>query len=65
MSNEANIAWLGKAAYDVDMAREQLARSIAARKVTVRKAHDEGMTIYRIAQVLGVTQGAVRKMLDL
>lgn len=65
MGTVATVAWLGKTQYDVTEARAALARAITARAQTVRKAHDEGMTIYAIAKHLGLTQGAVRRMLGL
>ena len=65
MSETARVAWLAKSQADVGEARAALARAITAREKTVREAHADGMTIYRIAKTLGVTQGAVRKMLGL
>lgn len=65
MGSVATVAWLAKAQYDVTEARAALACAITARAETVRKAHTEGMTIYAIAKHLGLTQGAVRKMLGL
>ena len=65
MSTEANIDWLAKAQHDVGEARAILARALTAREGAVRKAHADGFTIYRIAKTLGLTQGAVRKMLGL
>ena len=49
----------------VEHAREQYERALAYRAIAVRKARVNGFTIYAIAKQLGVTQGAVRKMLDL
>ena len=39
--------------------------AIVARNAAVAAEHAAGVTIYKLAQRLGVTQGAVRKMLGL
>lgn len=46
-------------------ARRDLDDAMAHRDDQVQSAHADGMTIYRIAKTLGVTQGAVRRMLGL
>lgn len=56
---------LGAAQAGVEEARRVLGEAILTREATVAGAHAAGLTIYRIAKVLGVTQGAVRKMLGL
>lgn len=58
-------AALTKAHADVDEARESLARARLARASVVATAHASGESIYGIAQALGVSQNAVRKMLGL
>lgn len=49
----------------VSEARERLAYTIAGRAAAVDAARKDGVTIYHIAQLLGVTQAAVRKILGL
>lgn len=56
---------LAAAQSGVEEARRVLDAAMDSRANTVAAAHAAGMTIYRIAKTLGVTQGAVRKMLGL
>ena len=49
----------------VERAREAYAAATSARAELVRRERDRGRTIYAIAQELGVTQNAVRRMLGL
>lgn len=56
---------LGAAQAGVEEVRRVLDEAMRERASVVSEAHAAGLTIYRIAQVLGVTQGAVRKMLGL
>ena len=49
----------------VDQADAAAAEARAARDAIVRRERDEGRTIYAIAQELGVSQNAVRRMLGL
>ena len=49
----------------VERARADLESAIDARNAAVAAEHAAGVTIYALAKRLGVTQGAVRKMLGL
>ena len=49
----------------VERARDAYAAATSARAELVRRERDRGRTIYAIAQELGVTQNAVRRMLGL
>lgn len=49
----------------VDAAAADLVRARARRAKTVAAARAEGLTIYAAAATLGVTEGAVRRMLGL
>lgn len=65
MSEVGRTAWLAKSQADLIDARESVARALAQREQQVAAAHAEGWTIYRISKVLGITQGAVRRILGL
>ena len=56
---------LTQAQHAVEALRAQLTEATAARDAIVRRERDEGRTIYAIAQELGVSQNAVRRMLGL
>lgn len=61
-------AWreaLVQAQSDVDEARDALRAARDARASVVAGAHRYGESVYGIAKALGVTQGAVRKILGL
>ena len=49
----------------VEQADAVAAEARATRDAIVRRERDEGRTIYAIAQELGVSQNAVRRMLGL
>ena len=49
----------------VERARDAYAAATSARAELVRRERNRGRTIYAIAQELGVTQNAVRRMLGL
>ena len=56
---------LAQAQHAVERARDAYAAATSARAELVRRERDRGRTIYAIAQELGVTQNAVRRMLGL
>ena len=56
---------LTQAQHAVERARDAYAAATSARAELVRRERDRGRTIYAIAQELGVTQNAVRRMLGL
>lgn len=56
---------LSEAQQRVDAARDVLARQRLARDATIASARADGETIYGIAKALGLSQGAVRKVLGL
>ena len=56
---------LAQAQQAVECARDAYAAATSARAELVRRERDRGRTIYAIAQELGVTQNAVRRMLGL
>ena len=56
---------LAQAQHAVERARDAYAAATSARAELVRRERDRGRTIYAIAQELGVTQNAVRRMLGI
>ena len=56
---------LTQAQQQVERARDAYAAATSARAELVRRERDRGRTIYAIAQELGVTQNAVRRMLGI
>ena len=56
---------LVQAQQQVERARDAYVAATSARAELVRRERDRGRTIYAIAQELGVTQNAVRRMLGL
>lgn len=58
-------AILATAQANVDTAHEALVKARADRASIVATAHASGETIYGMAKALGLTQGAVRKILGL
>ena len=56
---------LTQAQQAVERARDAYVAATSARAELVRRERDRGRTIYAIAQELGVTQNAVRRMLGL
>ena len=56
---------LTQAQQAVERARDAYVAATSARAELVRRERDRGRTIYAIAQELGVTQNAVRRMLGI
>jgi DNA-binding NarL/FixJ family response regulator len=65
MSVTDHEAALRAAQETVDAIRPQWDGALGERRRAVLHARADGLTIYRIAQILGVSQGAIRQILGL